>query len=225
MRIFPPNANHVSMKKLTPTIAIDGPAASGKGTLARRLAEHFGFHHLDTGLTYRGVAHTLLQANMPLNNEDMACLVAEKLDLGTLDKDVLSAHEIGEAASKVAVMSRVREILVNAQREFAIKEPGSVLDGRDIGTVVCPQADIKLFITASPEKRAERRHREVGEKGSGSTYAQILADIIKRDERDMGRADSPLKPAENAHLIDTSEMSIETAFKTALSLVEKVLKE
>lgn len=213
------------MKNLTPTIAIDGPAASGKGTLARRLAEHFGFHHLDTGLTYRGVAQALLEANMPLDNEDMACLVAEKLDLALLDKDILSAHEIGEAASKVAVMSRVREILVNAQREFANKEPGSVLDGRDIGTVVCPQAEIKLFITASPEKRAERRHREVGEKGSGSSYAQILADIIKRDERDMGRADSPLRPAENAHLIDTSEMSIETAFKTALSLVEEALEE
>ena len=213
------------MKKLTPTIAIDGPAASGKGTLARRLAEHFGFHHLDTGLTYRGVAHALLEGNMPLDNEDMACLVAEKLDLGTLNKDILSAHEIGEAASQIAVMSRVREILVDAQRKFANKEPGAVLDGRDIGTVVCPEAEVKLYITASPEKRAERRHREVGEKGSGAEYDQILADIIKRDERDMGRADSPLKPAADAHLIDTSEMSIETAFKSALSLVEQALSE
>ena len=211
------------MEKRTPTIAIDGPAASGKGTLARRLAEHFGFHHLDTGLTYRGVAHALLEGNMPLDNEDMACLVAEQLDLGALNKDILSAHEIGDAASKVAVMSRVRAVLVDAQRKFANKGPGTVLDGRDIGTVVCPQAEVKLYVTASPEKRAERRYREVSEKGSGAGYEQILADIIKRDERDMGRADSPLKPAENAHLIDTSEMSIETAFNTALSLVENAL--
>ena len=213
------------MKKLTPTIAIDGPAASGKGTLSRRLAVHYGFHHLDTGLTYRGVAHALLEANMPLDNEDMACLVAEKLDLGSLDKDVLSAHEIGEAASKVAVMSRVRAVLVEAQRKFANKEPGAVLDGRDIGTVVCPEAEVKLFITASPERRAQRRHREVEQKGGDTDYSQILADIIKRDERDMGRSDSPLRPAENAHLIDTSEMSIEIAFNTALSIVDKALHE
>lgn len=213
------------MKKSTPTIAIDGPAASGKGTLARRLAVHYGFHHLDTGLTYRGVAHALLESNMPLDNEDMACLVAEQLDLGSLDKDILSAHEIGEAASQIAVMSRVRAVLVDAQRKFANKEPGAVLDGRDIGTVVCPEAEVKLFITASPEKRAQRRFREVEQKGSGAPYEQILADIIKRDERDMGRADSPLKPAENAHLIDTSEMSIETAFNTALSIIDEALPE
>lgn len=213
------------MKKSTPTIAIDGPAASGKGTLARRLAVHYGFHHLDTGLTYRGVAHALLESNMPLDNEDMACLVAEQLDLGSLDKDILSAHEIGEAASQIAVMSRVRAVLVDAQRKFANKEPGAVLDGRDIGTVVCPEAEVKLFITASPEKRAQRRFREVEQKGSGAPYEQIMADIIKRDERDMGRADSPLKPAENAHLIDTSEMSIETAFNTALSIIDEALPE
>lgn len=213
------------MEKLTPTIAIDGPAASGKGTLARRLASHYGFHHLDTGLTYRGVANALLEGKMPLDNEDMACLVAERLDLASLDKDILSAHEIGEAASRIAVMSGVRKVLVEAQRKFANKEPGAVLDGRDIGTVVCPEAEVKLYITASPEKRAQRRHREIEQKGQVSDYAQILADIIKRDERDMGRADSPLKPAENAYLIDTSEMSIETAFTTAVSLVDKALSE
>lgn len=213
------------MEKCTPTIAIDGPAASGKGTLARRLASHYGFHHLDTGLTYRGVAHALLEGKMPLDNEDMACLVAERLDLASLDKDILSAHEIGEAASRIAVMSGVRKVLVEAQRKFANKEPGAVLDGRDIGTVVCPEAEVKLYITASPEKRAQRRHREIEQKGQASDYAQILADIIKRDERDMGRADSPLKPAENAYLIDTSEMSIETAFTTAVSLVDKALSE
>jgi len=213
------------MTKSSPTIAIDGPAASGKGTLARRLASHFGFHHLDTGLTYRGVAHALLEAKMPLDNEEMACLVAEKLDLGMLDRQLLSAHEIGEAASKIAIMGKVRKVLVDAQRVFAQRKPGTVLDGRDIGTVVCPDANIKLYVTASPEKRAERRHREVGEKGHGADYNRILADIIKRDERDMGRSDSPLKPAEDAHLIDTSEMSIEIAFQTAMKLVEAALSE
>lgn len=220
-----PVVTETSMKKRTPIIAIDGPAASGKGTLARRLAVHFGFHHLDTGLTYRGVAHALLQKGMPLDNEALACEVARALDLGALDKDVLSAHEIGEAASRVAVMSGVRKVLVEAQRDFANRQPGAVLDGRDIGTVVCPQAEVKLYITASAERRAQRRQREEGQKGSGATYEQILADILKRDERDMGRADSPLKPAEDAHLIDTSEMSIETAFNTALSIVERALNE
>ena len=211
--------------KSSPTIAIDGPAASGKGTLARRLAEHFGFHHLDTGLTYRGVAHALLGAGMPLDNESAAVLVAEKLDLESLEKETLSAHHIGEAASRIAVMSEVRSALVAAQRTFADKEPGAVLDGRDIGTVVCPDAEIKLFITASPEVRARRRHAEIISKGGEANEEDILADIIKRDERDMGRSDSPLKPAEDAHLIDTTEMSIEIAFQTALTLVEQALSE
>lgn len=207
------------------TIAIDGPAASGKGTLARRLAEHFDLPHLDTGLTYRAVGHALLQSGLPLDREELAEIVAQNLDLGGLDREVLSAHEIGEAASKVAVMSNVRTILVEMQRKFASSGKGAVLDGRDIGTIVCPNADVKLYITASPETRARRRHREVDEKGGGSAYEDILADIKKRDERDMGRSDSPLKPAEDAYLIDTSEMSIETAFQTALELVEKTLSE
>ena len=204
-------------------IAIDGPAASGKGTLARRLAEHLGLEHLDTGLTYRAVGNALLQSGLPLDREELAEIVAENLDLGTLDREVLSAHEIGEAASKIAIMSDVRKILVAQQRKFATQGSGAVLDGRDIGTIVCPNADVKLYITASAEARAKRRHREVDEKSGGSTYENILADIMKRDERDMGRADSPLKPAEDAHLIDTTEMSIETAFQTALELVEKTL--
>jgi cytidylate kinase len=205
------------------TIAIDGPAASGKGTLARKLAEHFGLRHLDTGLTYRAVGHALSQAGLPLDREDLAQIVARNLDLGSLDRDVLSNHEVGEAASKVAVMSSVRKLLVEQQRSFAAKDGGAVLDGRDIGTVVCPDADVKLYITASAETRARRRFREMDEKGSGSSEADILADIIKRDERDIGREDSPLKPAENAHLIDTSEMTIETAFATALGHVQSVI--
>ncbi len=206
-------------------IAIDGPAASGKGTLARRLAEHYGLPHLDTGLTYRAVGYALLQSGLPLDREELAEIVAENLDLGSLDREILSAHEVGEAASKIAVMSTVRKILVEQQRKFAAQGEGAVLDGRDIGTVVCPQATVKLYITASPETRARRRHREVDEKSGGSSYEQILADIIKRDERDMGRADSPLKPATDAHLIDTSEMSIETAFETALRFVEAAISE
>lgn len=213
-------------QKSTPLIiAIDGPAASGKGTLARKLAEHFSLPHLDTGLTYRAVGYALLQSGLPLDREELAEIVAENLDLAQLDREILSAHEVGEAASKVAVMSRVREILVEQQRRFAGANKGAVLDGRDIGTVVCPDATVKLYITASPETRARRRHKEVDEKSGGMSYEQILADIQRRDERDMGRADSPLKPAADAHLIDTSEMSIETAFEEALSIVSKALSE
>lgn len=206
-------------------IAIDGPAASGKGTLARRLAAHYGLPHLDTGLTYRGVAHALLQKGLPLDDETIAEKAARELDLSSLQMSVLSAHEIGEAASKIAVMSGVRKILVQAQRDFASSTSGAVLDGRDIGTVVCPNADIKLYVTASPEARASRRFKEANEKVSGVSLEQILADIIKRDERDMGRADSPLRPAEDALLLDTSEMSIEQAFETVLSIIEQKLKD
>jgi len=205
-------------------IAIDGPAASGKGTLARRLAEHFGIHHLDTGLTYRAVVHALLQAGLPLDNEELAVTVAENIDLGALDREVLSAHEIGEAASKVAVMPRLRSALVSAQAEFAARPPGAVLDGRDIGTVVCPDADVKLYVTASPRERARRRHAELQAKDSTLTVDEILADIAKRDERDMSREDSPLKPAADAHLIDTSAMDIEAAFSQALAVVEQAGK-
>ena len=206
-------------------IAIDGPAASGKGTLARRLAEHFNLPHLDTGLTYRAVGHALLQSGLPLDREELAEIVAENLDLGALDREILSAHEVGEAASKVAVMSKVREILVEQQRKFAAQPGGAVLDGRDIGTVVCSDASVKLYVTASPEVRARRRHREVDEKGSGASYDGILEDIKRRDERDMGRADSPLKPAEDAHLIDTTDLTIQTAFETVLAIVEQALNE
>ena len=204
-------------------IAIDGPAASGKGTLARRLAEHFSLPHLDTGLTYRAVGYALMQAGLPLDREELAEIVAENIDLGSLDRETLSAHEVGEAASKIAVMGNVRRLLVEAQQSFARSGSGAVLDGRDIGTVVCPDADVKLYVTASPEIRAGRRHREVDEKSGGAAYEDILADIMRRDERDMARADSPLRPAEDAHLIDTTEMTIEAAFQQALAIVEDVL--
>ena len=204
-------------------IAIDGPAASGKGTLARRLAEELALPHLDTGLTYRAVAHALLKDDRPLDSEDIAVEAAKRVDLGALDRTVLAVHTIGEAASKIAVMSRVRSTLVEQQKRFANTPPGAVLDGRDIGTVVCPDAQVKLYVTASAEERAKRRWLEVQERGNLSgtdaEYEKILADIRLRDERDMGREDSPLKPAEDAHLLDTSQMDIETAFAEALRIV------
>ncbi|KAB0572423.1 (d)CMP kinase [Brucella pituitosa] len=201
-------------------VAIDGPAASGKGTLARRIAIHYGIPHLDTGLTYRAVAKALLDQGLPLDDEAIAADVALNIDLHEMDKAVLSAHAIGEAASKVAVMPAVRRALVEAQRNFAAALPSSVLDGRDIGTVVCPQAEIKLFVTASPEVRAQRRFDEILAKGGAADFDEILADLKKRDDRDMNRTDSPLRPAEDAHLLDTSEMSIEAAFLAAKKLID-----
>jgi CMP/dCMP kinase len=205
-------------------IAIDGPAASGKGTLARRLADHYGLRHLDTGLTYRAVAQRMLAHGLPLDNESAAETAARQVDLSALDRTVLSQHGIGEAASKVAVMPRVRQALVDKQREFAATPQGAVLDGRDIGTVVCPNADLKLYVTASAHERARRRHAEIVAGGSSAAYDDILADIERRDARDMGRDDSPLRPASDAHLLDTTQMDIETAFRAACSLVDKVME-
>ena len=204
-------------------IAIDGPAAAGKGTLSRRIAEAYGFHHLDTGLTYRATAKALLDAGLPLDDEAIAERIALSLDLAGLDRDILSSHGIGEAASKIAVMPAVRRALVEAQRRFSRRAPGTVLDGRDIGTVVCPESPVKLYVTASPEVRARRRYDEIIGKGQPADLAEIFADVKKRDERDMGRADSPLKPAEDAHLLDTSEMSIEAAFLAAKSVIDAAL--
>lgn len=205
-------------------IAIDGPAASGKGTLARNLAAHYGFHHLDTGLTYRAVAKALIDQGLPLDDEAIATRVAQALDLKGLDRTVLSAHEIGEAASKVAVMQNVRRALVEAQRKFAENLPGTVLDGRDIGTVVCPDAPVKLYITASAEVRAERRFNEMRAKNADADYNEVLDDLKRRDERDMNRLASPLKPASDAHLIDTSKMDIEAAFLEAKTLIDAALR-
>lgn len=206
-----------------PVIAIDGPAAAGKGTLSRRIADEYGFHHLDTGLTYRACAKSLLDAGLPLDDEAQAAGMALKVDLSGLDRSVLSAHAIGEAASKIAVMPSVRRALVEAQRAFSERAPGTVLDGRDIGTVVCPDASVKLYVTASAEVRAKRRFDEIVSGGGEATFEDVLADVIKRDERDMNRADSPLKPADDAHLIDTTEMGIEAAFQAAKRLIDAAL--
>ncbi|WP_375566742.1 (d)CMP kinase [Oceaniradius stylonematis] len=209
---------------MIPVIAIDGPAASGKGTLARRIAAHYGLRHLDTGLTYRAVAHALVATGKPLDDEAEAVAAAERLDLSAMDRTVLAAHAVGEAASKVAVMPAVRRALVERQRRFAETPPGAVLDGRDIGTVVCPDATAKLYVTASPEVRAKRRYHEILAGGGVADEAAILADIQKRDARDMGRADLPLRPAIDAHLLDTSDMTIETAFQAARAKIDRALE-
>ena len=204
-------------------IAIDGPAASGKGTLARRLADYYHLPHLDTGLTYRAVAHMLLTKGWPLGDAPHATEAARLVDLGGLDRNVLSAHAVGEAASKIAVIPDVRRILVDKQRAFAAQASGAVLDGRDIGTVVCPDARVKLYVTASAEVRARRRLAEIEARDGTGDFATILADIARRDERDMGRADSPLRPAADAHLLDTSEMDIETAFIAARTIIDGIV--
>jgi cytidylate kinase len=204
-------------------IAIDGPAASGKGTLARRIAARHGLRHLDTGLTYRAVAKWLIDRGLPLDDEGIAAGAADRIDPDSLDRGTLSDHAVGEAASKVAVMSPVRRILVEKQRAFAARPPGAVLDGRDIGTVVCPDAAVKLYVTATAEVRAERRYREILAGGGRADREAILADILRRDARDRARADSPLRPAPDAYLLDTSEMDIEAAFRAASAIIDRVL--
>jgi len=202
-------------------IAIDGPAASGKGTLGKRLSEHFGFAHLDTGLLYRAVARVLLDQGVALTDRDAAALVAQELDVTHLDDERLRGAEMGEAASVVSAYQPVRDALLAFQRQFADQAPGAVLDGRDIGTVVCPHADVKLFITASAEERARRRHREILNRGEMASYETILNDIRRRDERDMTRSNAPLKAAEDALALDTTHLDADQAFQAALELVRR----
>ncbi|MGB0352556.1 MAG: (d)CMP kinase [Paracoccaceae bacterium] len=194
------------------TVAIDGPAAAGKGTISRRLADQFGFAHLDTGLLYRAVGAKVADGAAP----EMA---AQNLTAADLARTDLRSHAAGQAASKVAVIPEVRSALVTFQREFARQSGGAVLDGRDIGTVICPDADLKLFITARPEVRAHRRYLELG-----GDEAHILNEIIERDSRDMSRADAPLRAAEDAVVIDTSDLDIEAAVRLAAEHVTARLK-
>ena len=200
-------------------IAIDGPAASGKGTLARRIAEHLGRPHLDTGLLYRAVARAMLDRNLVLTDDLAALDVAETLDLAAIDEDRLRGAAMGEAASVVSVHVGVRQALLGMQRRFAAQPGGAVLDGRDIGTVVCPEADVKLFVTASPEERARRRHRELEGRGERLAYAEVLSDIRARDARDAARSAAPMRAAEDAVVLDTTDLDQDAAFVRALELV------
>lgn len=201
-------------------LAIDGPAASGKGTLGKRLAAHYGLRHLDTGLIYRAVAKSLLDAGQRPDDVVAAVAVAKVLDPGRFDEGALKSQAVGEAASIVSAIPALRAALVAFQRDFAAKPPGAVLDGRDIGTVICPGADVKIFITASPEVRARRRALEFKSLGKPMDEAAVLADILRRDARDTGRATAPLQQAADAHLLDTSHLDIDAAIRAAIDIVE-----
>jgi CMP/dCMP kinase len=201
-------------------IAIDGPAASGKGTLGKKLAAHYGLRHLDTGLIYRAVAKNLLDAGHRLNDVGAAVAAAKALDPACFDEVAMKGPAVGEAASVVSAIPEVRAALVAFQRDFAAKSPGAVLDGRDIGTVICPDADVKIFVTATPEVRAARRAKEYRAAGQQTDEAAVLADIRRRDERDMGRATAPLKRASDAHLLDTTTLDIDAAIRAAIDIVE-----
>ena len=200
-------------------IALDGPAASGKGTLARRLAQHFGLPHLDTGLLYRATARALMEAGERLDDERRAVEAARGLALMDFDEEQLRGREMGEAASVVAAIPAVRAALFDMQRSFASRPEGAVLDGRDIGTVICPDARVKIFVTASPETRANRRALELARRGEKVNYAEVLEDIRKRDERDSHRSSAPLLAASDAVMLDTSALDVEGAFAAALAIV------
>ena len=202
-------------------IAIDGPAASGKGTIARRLAEHMGVPHLDTGLLYRATACALLDAGHRLDDTDHAVAAARGLALLDFDEARLRGREMGDAASVVAAIPAVREALVDAQRRFARRAEGSVLDGRDIGTVICPDAPVKIFVTAAPETRAQRRALELARRGEKVDYVLVLEDIRRRDERDSNRSSAPLKMADDAVALDTTKLDIEAAVAAAIAIVER----
>ncbi|WP_342644176.1 (d)CMP kinase [Rhodoligotrophos ferricapiens] len=206
-------------------VALDGPAASGKGTLARKLAEAFNLAHLDTGALYRSVAVMVLRSGIPENDEDAVAATIAQMGAGSIPERELRSEAAGRIASVVAAMPKVRAALLAFQREFAASPPagkeGAVLDGRDIGTVVCPQADVKFFVTASVEERARRRHAELQSRGESITYEAVLADLKDRDARDRSRAEAPLKQAEDAVLLDTTELDIEAAFRQAVDVIAR----
>ncbi len=207
-------------------IAVDGPAAAGKGTLTRKLAEHFNLARLDTGLIYRAVGAKALELGDP-TDEKIAVKAAKSLSFTDLDQNGLRDEAAGNAASKVATIPAVRDILLTFQRDFAANPPdgpngpvaGAVLDGRDIGTVVCPEAPYKLFITASPEVRAERRYKELQDRGEEAIRSAILKDIVDRDERDRSRTVAPLEPAKDAKVLDTSDLDAVAVFTAALNFI------
>jgi cytidylate kinase len=204
-------------------IAIDGPAASGKGTLGRLIAAHYGLAHLDTGKLYRAIARDVLAAGRSPHDVEAALAAAKALVWATLGDPTLTDSKLGEAASIVAGHREVRQVLLAYQRAFARRKPGAVLDGRDIGTIICPDADVKLFVTATPEERARRRYRELHEAGDNISEAEVLADIERRDERDQNRAVAPLVQAEDADLLDTTNLDIDAAFKAAIALIDAAM--
>jgi len=196
------------------TIAIDGPAAAGKGTIGRALSRHFGFAHLDTGLLYRATGRRVLTGLDPVE-------AAQSLRAEDLGADDLRTPDVSQAASRVAAIPEVRQALLDFQRAFARRAGGAVLDGRDIGTVICPEAEVKLFVTASDAERARRRHKELGETGHAATLDEVMDDLRQRDARDSARAAAPLKPAEDALRLDTSELTIDQAVAAAVAEVER----
>ena len=201
-------------------IAIDGPAASGKGTLGRKLATHYRLPYLDTGLLYRGVAARVVADGARLDDPEAAHRAACALDIADLDATRLRTAELGEAASIIAAYPAVRQALLELQRDFARQAPGAVLDGRDIGSVVCPHADCKLFVTASAEERARRRARDFAAMGEGPSFEAVLADIHRRDQRDAMRSSAPLVMARDAVLLDTTRLDIEATLQAAIDIVE-----
>jgi cytidylate kinase len=204
-------------------IAIDGPAAAGKGTIAQRLATHFRLPYLDTGLLYRAVGRDMLAQGLDLDDGVSAGRVAAALDPAELKDPALRGHGAGEMASRVAVHLEVRRALLAFQRDFARSPGGAVLDGRDIGTAVCPDADVKVYVTATPEVRARRRTAELNAKGRDVAYERILAEIAARDARDAGRSLAPLTRAPDAHVLDTTNLDPEAAFRAAVAIVERHL--
>ena len=200
-------------------IAIDGPAASGKGTLGRKLAAHYGYRHLDTGLLYRAVAKAIVDAGKA-GDQAAAIAAARNFDPAQLSDRALKTDAIGNVASVLSAIPEVRAALIEFQQRFATLPPGAVLDGRDIGTVIAPQAEVKIFLTASPEERARRRFKEAEGRGEKPDLSTILADIKKRDERDANRAVAPFKPASEAHLLDTTQLDIDAAIRAAIDIVE-----
>jgi len=203
-------------------VAIDGPAASGKGTLARRLAQHLGLPHLDTGLLYRATARVLLDEGRDLADVAAAVVAARGLALRDFDEKLLRGRDMGNAASTVAAMPEVRQALLDMQRSFARRPGGAVLDGRDIGTVICPEAEAKIFVTAAPETRATRRALELKRQGDKVDYAAVLEDIRRRDELDSNRSLAPLKRADDAVILDTTKLDVEAAFKAAVAIVDRL---
>ena len=207
------------------TVAIDGPAAAGKGTVSKAVAKVFGFGHLDTGLLYRAIGVMALHRGRGVVDPNIAAELAAELSESDLDRDDLRTARAARSASKVAALPEVRAALVDFQCKFARRKGGAVLDGRDIGTVICPKAEVKLFVTASDAVRAKRRFEELQAAGADTTLEQVMADLKSRDARDESRETAPTKCADDAHLIDTTQLSIDAAVAEAVALIKKRIEQ